>query len=260
MGINAILNSVDDIPEAMKEFYLENGNKFVLDIDGIDDHPSVRGVITANRTNVKKRDEFKARLSDLESRLAEIPEGFDAEEYLSLKAAADDPDNADRKKAEGEHSRSQRTLYKKKIDNLTRKHRADLEARDGEIAERDRFIDKSVVVTGLKDALMEVGVEPDLLDGALANLRPSVTVQRAESGDRKAIVETDLGDVDVPSFVRDWAQSKGRAYLSKPTGPDAKPGNGSRAGARSMTRNEFETLSPAAQAKIAGEANMVVVD
>ncbi|WP_029073559.1 hypothetical protein [Kaistia adipata] len=225
MGLKSVYASVDDIPDGQKDFYKEEGDKFILDVEGIDDHPKVRGVITANRANVAKRDEFKAKVAELEAKLAEIPDGFDAEEYLALKAAAGDPDDPNKKKIADEHIQSQKALYEQRIANLTKKHESDLADRDAAIAERDGYIDRSLVEAGLKDSLLEVGVDPDLLDGALAYLKPSVKVQRADDGNRKAIVETDLGEIDVKSFVKDWSQSKGKAFLGKPTGPDAQGNN-----------------------------------
>lgn len=232
MGLKSIYSSADDVPAEHKDFYKEDGDKFVLDVEGIDDHPKVRGVITANRENVKKRDEFKAKVAELEGKLAEIPEGFDAEEYLALRAKAGDSGDPDKKKAEDEHLQSQRQLYEQRIANLTKKHETDLAALNEQISERDGFIDRSVAEAGLKTSLLDVGVDPELLDGALAYLKPSVKVQRSDDGSRKAIVETDLGEIAVPEFVKDWAQSKGKAFLSKPTGPSPEGNNGGGRGSK----------------------------
>lgn len=262
MSVQALLDSADKIPDGMADHYTEKDGKFILDIDGIDDHPKVRGVIVANKANVVKRDEYKAKAVELEARLGEIPEGFDVEEYLELKAAAVDADDPEKKKAQDEHLQSQRALYEKRIEGLNKKHVDELAGRDEQIAERDGYIDKSLVVTGLKDALLGVGVEPDLLDGAVASLRPSVKVQRSDSGDRKAIVETDLGEIDVPEFVSGWAQTKGKAYLGKPSG-DTPPGNNKPGpnSPKTMTRADFDAMSPMEQAqKMTGENKVTVVD
>lgn len=236
MAIKTVLADLSEAPESLRDEYKEQkvGDKtvYVLDLEGIDDHPKVRGVITANRENVKKRDEYKAKVSDLEAKLAELPEDFSVEEYLTLKANADDPDDPAKKKANDERLQSQRQLYEQRIANLTKAHADALAAKEAEIAERDSYIDRSLVEAGLKDSLLDVGVNPDLLDGALASLRGSVKVQRSENGDRKAIVETDLGEVAVTDFVRDWAHSKGKAYLAKPEGPDPKGNNGQGRGSK----------------------------
>jgi len=240
MGLKAIYESQDDVPEALRDHYTEDKGKFVLAVDDIDDHPKVRGVITANRTNVAKRDEYKNKVAELESKLSTIPEDFDAEQWVTLKSGATaDPAKKD------EAIQSLKQVYEGKITNLQKKYDTDMAARAAEIAERDGYIDQSLVVTGLKDHLLEVGVNPDLLDGALSSLRPSVKVQRADNGDRKAIVETDLGEVDVGSFVKDWAASKGKAYLRAPTGDNPKGNNRTNTGPKTIPRATWDTMSQA---------------
>lgn len=220
MGLKSFYASVDDIPDGQKDFYKEEGEKFVLDIEGIDDHPKVRGVITANRENVRKRDEYKRQAEELKARVDGLPEDFDPDEWTRLKAGdGGKPDEA-MQALKDQHARA--------IEALKSKHAGELGERDKQIGERDGYIDRTLIDGGLKDALLDIGVNPDLLDGALASLRGSVKVQRSDTGDRKAIVETDLGEVAVSDFVREWSQSKGKAYLGKATGPDAQGNRGNR--------------------------------
>lgn len=235
MSIKALLDSVDDIPEALKPLYVEDNGKFVLDIEGIDDHPKVRGVITANRENVKKRDQYKRELADAMAKVSALPDDFDPEEYAALKASGGKPDEA---------LQTLRDQHARAIERLTAKFNSDLAAKDGEVLERDSYIDRSVADAGLKTALLDVGVKPGLLDGALAALRPSVKVQRTDKGDRKAIVETDMGEMDVPSFVKDWAGSKGKEYLAPPTGPNPTGNNGRNGnGSKTITRKDWEGMT-----------------
>lgn len=224
MGLKSLYTSQDDIPEEHKSFYKEDGDKFVLDIEGIDDHPKVRGVITANRENVKKRDEYKRQVDELKVKVDGLPEDFDADEWAQLKAGqTGKPDEA---------IQALKDQQAKAVQTLKDKHAQELAERDQQIGERDGYIDRTLVDGGLKDALLDVGVAPELLDGALAVLRGNVKVQRADSGDRKAIVETDLGEVAVTDFVKEWAGTKGKAYLGKPTGVGGDGNNGDRRGTR----------------------------
>ena len=218
MALKSVYTSVDDIPEEHKAFYREDGDKYVLDIEGIDDHPKVRGVITANRENIRKRDEYKAKVTELESKVGTLPEDFDADEWARLKAGEGGKPDEAIQALKDQHARA--------IEALKQKHAADLATKDQQIGERDGYIDRTLADGGLKDALLDVGVDPDLLDGALASLRPNVKVQRADNGDRKAIVETDLGEIGVPEFVKEWAAGKGKAYLGKASGPEAQGNNG----------------------------------
>jgi hypothetical protein len=252
MGLKSIYSAADDIPAEHKAFYKEDGDKFVLDVEGIDDHPKVRGVITANRENVKKRDEYKAKVTELEGKVAGLPEDFDADEWTRLKAGdGKKPDEA-LQALKDQHTRA--------IEALKTKHAGELGERDKQLGERDGYIDRTLVDGGLKDALLDVGVAPELLDGALAVLRGNVKVQRSDTGDRKAIVQTDLGEVGVSDFVKEWAGGKGKPYLGKPSGPEAQGNKFARTGAKTMTRAEFEKLDAASRHKAMTVDKVSVVD
>lgn len=246
MGIKALLDTLDDVPEALRTEYKEQkvGDKtvFVLDVEGIDDHPKVRGVITANKENVRKRDEYKTKVSELEGRLSAIPEDFDAEKWVELNANVnkDDPGKRD------EQLQSMKQVYEGKLQNAQKKYETDIAARDTQIAERDAYIDRSLIDAGLKDSLLDVGVNPDLIDGAMASLRGSIKVQRSDDGNRKAIVETDLGEIGVTEFVKDWSQTKGKAYLTPVSGPGPKGSDGhGRGGNKTVTRDQWNSMSQA---------------
>lgn len=232
MGLKAILEKIDDLPEDQKSLYTETkvGDKtaYVLEVEDIDNHPKVRGVITANRENVRKRDEYKSKVDELEGKVANLPEDFDADEWTRLKSGnSGKPDEA-LQALKDQHSRA--------IETLKAKHAKDLSDKDTLIGERDGYIDKTLIDGGLKDALLDVGVNPELLDGALASLRGSVKVQKADDGNRKAIVETDLGDVPVADYVKEWSGTRGKAYLGKPSGPGGE-GNNGRGGVKTNAGN-----------------------
>ncbi len=235
MGLKALLEKIDDLPEDIRSLYSESkaGDKtvYILDVEDIDNHPKVRGVITANNENKRKRDEYKAKVDDLEARVSALPEDFDADEWARLKAGeAGKPDEAIQA-LKDQHARA--------VETLKAKHAKDLADKDALIGERDGYIDRTLIDGGLKDALLDVGVNPELLDGALASLRGNVKVQKADDGSRSAIVETDLGDVPVTDFVKEWAGSKGKAYLGKPSGPGGEGNNGGGRGGIKVPAGDF---------------------
>lgn len=237
MALKAIYESQDDVPEALRDFYTDDKGKFVLVVEDIDSHPKVRGVITANKENVRKRDEYKARVSELEGKLGEIPEDFDSEQWATLKAGAD-PAKKD------EQIQSMKQIYEGKIANLQKKFETDIAAKDADLAERDGYIDRTVRDGGLKDHLLAVGVNPKLLKGAIAELRDAVKIQRDDKGQRKAVVETDLGETDIGPFIKDWAVTEGKAYLNPPTGPDPKGSTRTVNGAKTISRSAWDAMPP----------------
>lgn len=257
-ALKAVLDSLDGVGDVEKEFYVEKDGKFVLQIEEPGKHPVFQIVKKTADALDRRAKAAEAKLAEAEAKLAEIPDDFSAEEYAKLKLG--DKDDPEAKKKFDEQVQKQREILEQKHANALKAKDAEIEKFRAEIIERDGYIDKAVAENGLKDALLGVGVDPDLLDGALASLRPSVKVQRDEkSGDRKAVVETDLGEMDVPSFVKDWAAAKGKAYLGKPTGPDPKGNNGARTGQKTMPRAEFDNLDPDAQMKAITQDKVAIV-
>jgi hypothetical protein len=240
VALKAVVTSLDGIDAALHEHYTEKDGSFHLAIDDFGKHPgAVTLKTTLNKVN-KDKDTLAAKVTELEDRVKELPEDFDPAEWARLKSGAKPDEAIEALKAQ----------HAKAVDTLKTKHAADLADKDKLIGERDGYIDRTLVDGGLKDALLDVGVKPELLDGALAVLRGSVKVHRAENGDRKAVVETDMGEVGVAEFVKDWSGTKGKAYLGTASGPEAKGNNNARAGGKTMTRAEFDKMTPAAKAAV----------
>ncbi|MDA4848025.1 hypothetical protein [Hoeflea poritis] len=101
MPIPVMLDSLDDLSDEMKENYAkdEKSGKFLLQIEGLEEHPDVRGLSTANKTNRTKRDELKAENEDPQksleeteaklSKTSEFPEGYSKERWNELLALED---------------------------------------------------------------------------------------------------------------------------------------------------------------------------
>jgi hypothetical protein len=143
-----------------------------------------------------------------------------------------------------------KAVMEKKLENAIKKAAAREAELQAQIAERDGFIDRTTVEGRLKDSLLEVGVQPELLDGAVASLKPSIKVNKTEKGDRIPVFATDMGEVEVPTYIADWAGTKGKAYLGKASGPGGRGNNGGGgAGGKTITREEFNKLDPASQMK-----------
>lgn len=250
MALKSVLDSLDGIDEALKEHYTEKDGSFYLNIEDFGKHPgAVTLKTTLNKVN-KDKDALAAKVTELETKLDGLPDDFTAEQFLELKAKEAEFGDPEKRKADDEHLQSQRQLYEQRIANLTRKHEADLAALNEKLAERDGYIDKTTKLDVLRKSLREVGVDSDFEDVVIDHLSPSIKVQRADDGSRKAFVETDLGEVDVSGFVKDWAASKGQKFLSKADPMDAKGNNGRGGGAKTMTRAEFDKLDPAAKASV----------
>lgn len=217
MALQTILDTLDDVPEALHAEYKEVDGKFVLDIDGIDAHPAVVNLKTAHER--VKADKKKAvdELTTAKSRLEGLPDDFDADAYETLV-----------QQAEGKAPPKTDEQVAQVRQQLERKHQADLAKKDERIATLEGAVTKATIDDGLSKALDEAGVDPAFKPGAMALLKSKGAVKLVEDdGQFAAQVETDMGPMPLSSYVKDWAGGdEGKIYVKKPTGGDAPGGNG----------------------------------
>jgi hypothetical protein len=86
MALSTVLASLEGIDDAVKGLYKEVDGSFILDLDGIDDHPSVKGMKSALETIKGKRDEAKteAERLALEKKEDEIKRATESQEFKTL--------------------------------------------------------------------------------------------------------------------------------------------------------------------------------
>ena len=222
MPLKAIFETQDDIPEELREHYEEVKGKWVLSLDGLDDHPKVRGVVTANRENATKRDQYKARVAELEEKLSGFPEDFDPVAYEALKASAEgkEPPKTDEQVAQ---------LRKQ----LEAQHAAALARKDAEITKlqeqvqiKQKRLEKRTVDDDLTRSLVENGCNPKLMAAAKALLKESGAVRMVEEDDDvRAMVETEMGTVPAGDYVKTWLGGEGAAFVLAAVGGDALGNN-----------------------------------
>jgi len=219
VALKAIVEDINEVDEAFRGEYKEQktGDKsvFYLDITDFGKHP---GAVTLkgslNKVDKDKKD-LETKLNELNAKFGALAEdeGFSVDEWNRLKAGTGETPEA---------IKSLQDQHKAAIKTLTDKHTAELTAAQGQITQLDGYINNSLVDNGLKDALLDIGVNPDLLDGAVATLRPKVKVTTNDQQERVAVVETDIGEVPVADFVKDWSGDKGKPYISTAKGPDVQ--------------------------------------
>lgn len=246
MALNATVAALDDVPEAAREFYVEREGAFVLNVEGIDAHPTVANLKSAFERQKGERTTFKAEADKLRERLAGLPEDFSADMFEEIRAKAeakgDDKGDADRL-----------AQVRKQLET---KHAAEISALN-EALNAERAMSTGMLVDeGLTKALVDSGVKKELLRGAHAMLKGMVKVAE-EDGKRAAIVETDMGPLPLAKFVGEWASGpEGSAFVAPPAGGGA---GGSRSpGGKTLKRAEFDKMDPASQrAKIAEGATLI---
>lgn len=227
MGLKIILDSLDGVDASLQHLYNEEDGKYVLEVDGVDEHPSVlalRSSLTAVR---KDKEALRKQLKESTAKLESVPDDFDAAEWTRLREEEDarkaDPDY-DKKRGGEEHLARQREQYEQRLRDQEKRHQEELNAKDGEIHERDARLERMIIDDGLTSYLTSVGVPNDArLKGARAMLRPIVKIEKDENDEPYAFVDTDLGPQKLDKFVETWAKSEeGKVFIPKPTGGGAE--------------------------------------
>lgn len=227
MALKSVLENLDDVPEALHDEYTKktvNGKEvYVLQIDDLEAHPTVRGLKNAHEAVKKKRDEYKTQLEGFEG----LPEDFSIDAYNTLKAAAEGKggDKVDEKQIADIRADERKKVLKEVQPQIDRASRL-----DGEV--RRRTIDG-----GLTDALVEAGVSKEFLPAARALLKEKGKIELVDEDNQfQARIETNLGPQTLGEFVKDWVASpEGKAFAGKPSGGDATGGNN-----KSMDENPFK--------------------
>lgn len=252
MGLKVLLDSIDELSDEQKALYVEKDGKFLLDIEDVDSHPKVRGLVTANNENRRKRDEHKAALDEVNARLEGLPEDFGLTEYETLKEAAEGKGGAPTE----EQLQAARDKIK---DKLEKKHADELRARDERIEKLDGSLKRIVVDEALTSAMDAANIDPQHRPALKPFLKTQGKIVVEEADDQfKAIVDADGVPTPLTDYVQEWAGSEaGKIYVAKSTGPNPKGGQ-TTGGGKTISRAEFDALSIPEQGAKAREGIQIV--
>jgi hypothetical protein len=219
MALEAILDTIDDLPDAVKAEYEAKDGKFVLQVNGIKTHPDVTALQNAHeRTKTElraartERDAFKARVEFL-------PDDFDAEAFQALQARAD-------ANKEGGDLQQRLEAQRALLDKQWQKK---LDESDSRANELERELHSRLIDDDIRKSLVEQGVKRDLLEGAVALIKTSAkpNVVKDEKGFQGVIDDGIDEKKKIPDYVKEWAKSDiGKAYVEKPNGGGSTGGNG----------------------------------
>ena len=219
MALKSIVDDLADVPEAFHGEYKEQkiGDKtvFVLDVEGVDAHPTVVNLKTAHERQKQANKTLTTDLNAAKARLEGLPEEFNAEEYERLVAAAAGKDGP---KPDEQVARVR--------DQLERKHAAELGKKDDRIKSLEGVINRTLVDDGLNSALDAAGIDPKFKRAARATLKETGLIKLVEEdGQFSAIVDTDMGPMPLDKYVADWAAGdEGKVFVA-PAKLDDAPGS-----------------------------------
>lgn len=231
MTLAAVLENLDDVPETLKDEYTQGEDgKFHLDLDdSIRTHTSI-AALTRSLANAKKEKQtLQTTVADLKEKVRGVPEDFDRAEYDRLvEEEAQRKKDPNYKGADKDADLArQREQYDQRIASMQSDFEAKLAEKDAVIQTLDGEIVGDKAEVALSTGLVKAGIAPEFMDGVTALLRRQVKVVKDdESGERRAIVETDLGEVSVDKYIETWSKSdQGKPYVAKGQGSGA-PGSG----------------------------------
>jgi hypothetical protein len=219
MALRALIETLDDVPEDIRGEYKEQkqGDKtvFVLDVEGVDMHPSVINLKTAHERQKQTNKTLTTDLAALRGRVEGLPDDFNADEYERMKALA-----------EGKEGPKPEEQIARVRDQLERKHATEIQKKDDQIAKLSGTINRVTVEEGLSKALDAAGIDPKHKNKLVPYLKSIGKIDLEEDeGNYTAIAQTDMGPVPLARFVSEWAVSDdGKDYVAPAKGGDA-PGN-----------------------------------
>lgn len=186
MALKTVLENTDGLDEAIAALYTETDGKFILALEGVDDHPEVASLRNAYARTKEDRERAKADAASLKAKIAELEKGA--------------PDTA---------------ATQAKLSSLEEKL-AEAEAAIGEWQGKYTGVTRD---QSLQGALQQAGItEPAFLKAATAMLAGEVKL----GDDGTAYVESSMGPKMLGEYVKSWTAGEGAAFVSKPQGAGLK--------------------------------------
>lgn len=251
MAIPVIIESEDQIPEGFADHYEKTDDgKYVLSIEGVDDHPDVHGLKSSLQRQKQDREKLRKERDEFKKRASLLPDDMDEEELQSLIQGILDGDKPKPGDGDGDGKDKDKDAAKVR-QQLEQRYQKEIEQREQALQQKDNQVRRLVVDNGLSAALQKHGVTtPGLQKGAKRLLADQVKVVEGDDGGLQAVVDTDMGEVSLDQFVKDWVSSEeGQDYLPKTSGSGARGPGGGTSGKKEMSREKFDALSPEERAK-----------
>lgn len=208
MKLKTIVNSLDDLSEEIKGLYEKSGEKYILSLDGIDDHPDVRGLSNTVKAIRTEKKDLEGKLSELSSKIAGIDlekvRDIDPDQYKlhleELQKLKDEEDQRQKQKLKDEQKweklEQQLTQsYEEKLKNLEDEYTKDIEdMKTGAQTEKEKLM--KALVTNLKERELTEALAK--ANGNIPVLKPHISpyidVREMEDGAFKAVVIDEQGN------------------------------------------------------------------
>lgn len=202
MALKITVEDINDVDEAFRELYTEKDGAYVLDVEGVDNHPDVANLRNAYNAEKTKRQDQGDKLRDALEKLGAKPKltTKDDAEIIRLREALE---------AERDEWKTKAGDLEKRVYGLT----------------VESQLDEAIRAAGITEAAFQKAARVLLKDGV-------------KVVDGKPMFDTDMGPVGLVDHVKRWASSDGAAFVSKPVGGGA---GGSKGGAK-PSKEQFAAM------------------
>jgi len=211
MALKAILDSLDDVPEEQHGLYTETDGKFILDLDGLEDHPEAAALKSALERAIGRDKESKKKVKELEGEFEKYkdidPEK--AREALEQLQAMGDKKLIEEGKLD--------ELVEQKVERMRAEFATQLEAKDKALGEstdsleaRDTELADIKIFGVLKDAALNKGLKKSALPDIVSRARAGDIKWELREGVPTPVKENEIvfgksGDVMTPD---EWVETQ----------------------------------------------------
>lgn len=256
MALKAVLSEQEfgELGEDVKGLYTqtEDGG-YVVDVEGVDDLPTVQGLKSGHQRSKKERDEAKRAYDALKKKFGPLADLEDIDlsdadqerlekvlpflkgEVDSLEG--DDPDDGKGNKKD--------TKNQPDIEKIKQNARKPIEReRDEAVAERDALkaqLHANVTDSALTSAVSEIKVAGPFVKAVKAMFKDKVKVVDGEDGP-VAMIEGEYGEQPVSAYLKEWAQTdEGKEFVAARMNGGGHEGRSS--GSSGQIKNPFKKVT-----------------
>lgn len=199
----AVVDSIDAVPENLRDFYVEADGKFRLDAEGVEDVSGLKSTLEKLKRDAKEAKDALKRF-----------EGIDPDEFQRFKQSAEEAEAA--KLSE--------------VERIQKKYEREMEKLNGELGKRQSFVERLTIENELNAAIEKAGILPEHRRAVRALLKEAGAKTVAEGDGYRGY----LGDTPIAEYVAEWAKSDEAAYYvaagDVPSGGGTPPGGRSPGG------------------------------
>lgn len=261
MSLKALLQGeeFEALDETTRGLYKEGEDgKFALDVDGLDDHPTVSSLRNGHRRSKQERDEAKRKAQALERRfgkLAEIDDldlsDVDEDRITTLMPFLTGERELPELDDDGKPKHKGKEVDLDKVKDLARKPlQRELDTTKEENGTLKKQLRNLVTDGALTSAISEIKVAGPYSKAVKAMFKDQVKLVEDDDGNPTAVIEGEYGEQPVAKYLKEWAQTdEGKAFLEA----DANTGGGTRNnGGRGKGKNPWskDDWSPKEQGRI----------